>query len=296
MAKLRDLLDKYDQVTQTDIDSGAVRVSQYAGETLTLIAYCNGFDCHSGCCDAYNRGTVCGWCVPAGVSEVEFHVWGGGGGGAGSRGCHGGLPGWSGAYAKKTVTGVSEGDCYLLCAGHGGKCSRCDFQAPARGCDGCCSFVIGTGLTNFCADGGYGGVGCCQCLWQTCCGSGPLGEGWIYFNDYESCCTQYYGADCGAYGIPGFLMHYCCCQDNSCWWKVAVPYPGGLFSKEGGHSMVRMQGNACRNHFAQCAAIGLGSGALQHTPGMGAMSSNTCGDGSCDAMGGGPGMVKVVYR
>ena len=46
-----------------------------------------GYRCHncarqSGCCEQAN-GKCCYWCVPTGVSTVQFEIWSGGGAGAG---------------------------------------------------------------------------------------------------------------------------------------------------------------------------------------------------------------------
>lgn len=290
MASLRSLLDKFDQITNLDIATGAVTPTYWNGEQWTHAAYCGG---ELGCCDVYNRGVVCNWCVPSDVSCITFHVWGAGGGGAGGCCCQQGVPGGSGAYAKKTIT-ATPGDCYNLCAGWNGICC----SNTCQGCRGCMSYVTGNGLTNFCAEGGHGGKTCCFVYWQTCCSGFTCG--YWYMNNCNT--APFYGADEGAVGIPGFAYSYCGCNDASCWWKQAVPYPGGIVNKCGGHVHVRTQGNACTSGHSTClvgSMPGAGGSTLSHTPGTGGLSSTSCGGACCHGtsqMAWGPGLVKIDYR
>lgn len=118
------------------------------------------------CCEPH--GLRCCWIVPDGVRHVTFEVWGGGGGGgSGGRQCNccdTGEPGLGGAYARKSIN-VTPGDYYWVCAGNGGMWDEFTTSGRPLG-NGCCnginggaSYVIGVGLTNFCAEGGRGGRG-----------------------------------------------------------------------------------------------------------------------------------------
>jgi len=105
----------------------------------------------------FNCGATCTWTVPAGVTRARFQLWGAGGG-SGSMFCCGGSPfGATGAYASVIIP-VTAGNSYTICSG----CAFCCF--PQRGISqgrlpGCPSFVTGTGLCNFCANGGQGRMG-----------------------------------------------------------------------------------------------------------------------------------------
>lgn len=127
--------------------------------------------CHQCYFEGYQENCCVAWIVPAGVTCATFEIWGGGGGGAGSCCCMGGPPGGSGAYAKKTIP-VTAATCYQLFLGPATACS-----ATNTGCLGYPSYVIGTGLTNFCAEGGIGGCSYCnpQCCNAMCtCGCNPV--------------------------------------------------------------------------------------------------------------------------
>jgi len=292
MAGLRSLLDKYDQITNTDVDRGDVEPTYWQGCQWTHAAGI----CHSelSCCDAYVGTMLCQWCVPAGTSCITFHIWGAGGGGAGACCCQQGVPGGSGAYAYKSIS-ATPGDTYDLCAGWNGICC----SRTCRGCRGYTSYITGNGLSNFCAEGGYGGKSCCFAYWRFCCTGRTQGY-WYMDNCSER--APYYGADGGACGNAGFAYSYCGCDTNNCWWKQGVPFPGGLTNKEGGHVHVRVQGNACIHDWTTCAAgfgAGTGSGWLSQTPGMGGVTASSCGGGCCHAYSGGAwggGLVKIEYR
>ena len=292
MAGLRSLLDKYDQITQTDFDTGAVEPTYWEGCQWTH----NGGICHEqlGCCDAYLGNVFCNWCVPSGTETVTFHVWGAGGGGAGACCCQQGVPGGSGAYAHKTIT-ATPGDCYILCAGWNGNCC----SRTCRGCRGYSSYVTGNSLSNFCAEGGYGGKSCCFAYWRFCCTGQQYGY-WYMDNCSER--APYYGADGGACGNAGFAYSYCGCDQANCWFRQAVPYPGGIVNKLGGHVHARVQGNACLHQWTSCSAgggTGMGAGHLGGAPGMGGVTASSCGGGCCHAWSGlawGQGLVKIEYR
>jgi hypothetical protein len=309
MAGLRDLFGKFEQVTQSEIDAGEVEVFGYDGQVFTVDTMCHNSDNGPNCCDAYQANRIQFWCAPTGTTKIRFEIWGGGGSGASMRGCHGGTPGGSGAWASATI-GTSaacvsaskafvEGDCFDLCSGWGGQWYCCS----CIGCRGCKSYVTGSGLNNFCADGGFGGYVYCNCYWRQCCISGPSGDGrgvdygWHYMGR-SGCCTPYYGADEGEYGVPGWYTNYCGCgsDQNNCWIKQWVPHSPGISSKGPTHSGMRVQGNACRNEWAHCSVSGTTRGHYNFPRAGGGMSGTTCGDGQCCGQPGGTGMVRVIYK
>jgi hypothetical protein len=116
------------------------------------------FTCNPG------SGICCLWCVPPGVSSVIIELWGGGGGGGSAvvNNCStiGGGGGGS-AYARKTLP-VAAGSCYTICVGAGGQgggsfTTSMRDQACCCGSKGGTTYITGAGLTNFCAEGGFGG-------------------------------------------------------------------------------------------------------------------------------------------
>lgn len=99
----------------------------------------------------FRCGSTCSWTVPAGVTSARFQIWGAGSM-SGAAGCCGGSPfGGTGAYASVIIP-VTAGNTYVLCGGCAFCCHSC-WNQPAN-LNGCPSFVTGSGLTNFCAQGG----------------------------------------------------------------------------------------------------------------------------------------------
>jgi hypothetical protein len=101
------------------------------------------------------------WTVPAGVTCATFEIWGGGGSGSPTCccTCTGGSAGSGGAYSLKTVQ-VTPGSNYTIAAGQGGCGTQQWYNSNACGCCGFTTYVTGTNLTNFCAEGGQGGYWC----------------------------------------------------------------------------------------------------------------------------------------
>lgn len=292
MAGLRDLLGKFESVTATEVAGGSVKISSAKGCVWSMMAYCGGGYDDPGCCDQHNRSAICYWCVPTGTTTMTLSLWGGGGAGASQSGCWQGSPGGAGAFAFKTIE-PTVGNCYEIHAGYGGSAVP-DNNIGTRGC---ASYAIGTGLDNFCADGGFGGLVLECCYYGKCCISGPDGEGYFYMGR-EECCALYYGADGGAPGLPGFWVNYCGCgsDQNNCYVKQAVPYPGGILTIGGGHNLIRLQGNACNQEWSECQLVGFGGQRYRPDPGRGGISATTCAGGSCCGAHGGPGMVRIEYR
>ena len=116
-----------------------------------------------GCSDSGNLGSgvSCSWTVPSGAQQIIIEIWGGGGGGAAGPNCNccsQSSGGGGGAYSRKTLS-VTPGSVYTLCAGGGGQGNVSATAASACGCGGrgSTTYVTGLGLSNFCAEGGWGG-------------------------------------------------------------------------------------------------------------------------------------------
>lgn len=154
------------------------------------------------------------WTVPAGVTCLTFELWGAGG--AGSPvcccTCYGGMPGDGGAYSMKTLS-VTPGTVYTYVVGCGGCGSSSWYQSNACGCRGSDTYITGTGLSNFCAMGGAGGLWCnqtpCNCALQNI---GIVG----------------YGGDLNLPGYNG--RRTVCCFSGSCFLNItgSAPLGGGL--------------------------------------------------------------------
>jgi|LWDU01.1.fsa_nt_gi hypothetical protein len=99
------------------------------GATGCVVVSCANFSCCS--------GNNCNWTVPAGVTEAQFQLWGGGATGHIACCCGGAPQGAHGTYmiVQKQVT---AGHVYCLCAGGAAQQCCCSNAGP---CSGCCSFV-----------------------------------------------------------------------------------------------------------------------------------------------------------
>jgi hypothetical protein len=159
----------------------------------------------------FNCGQCCNWVVPEGVTCARFQIWGAGGGSTISRCCGGSPFGSTGAYASVIIP-VTAGNSYTLCSG----CALC-----CRGCNnnynggdgryaGCQSYVTGTGLCNFCANGGQGRLGTWMAAYGKAGGSQRLST--IAFENAGSCLCQ-----CGTYY----------CFINSCATCGEIPHVAG---------------------------------------------------------------------
>lgn len=196
------------------------------------------------------------------------------------------VPGWT-----------MPGCCYCMQVGYPAGCT-----VDCRGCQGCTTWVQGSGLCNLCAEGGFSGVTCCFTFWgnyptyaSQCCYYGS-----IYMTFNEQSCVCYYGADCGAPGKPGYLWTMCGCG-SSCYWYQYVPFPGGLVNTGGGYMPQRTQGDACFHDWSRCVnPIGYpmeqGTDRTGFLPGQGGMSATSCGNPCCYGYPGGPGMIRITYR
>jgi hypothetical protein len=148
-------------------------------------------------CDAsglWNCGSCCAWTVPAGVTCARFQIWGAGAGTGFSCCCAFTPFGGTGAYAS-VIMPVTAGSVYTLCGGCAFCC--CATAGGTNNVAGCASFVTGTGLTNFCAQGGEGDL-YCQRLTRCAC--------------IDASCT---------------FLGGCICSNNSICWAVSTPGTGG---------------------------------------------------------------------
>lgn len=236
------------------------------------------------------------WCVPPGISTATFHIWGAGGYVSGGTGCGVGVPSSSGAYAYKTVS-VTPGDCYAI---HGGVKRCChgydatwlagDIRDSAHGD----TYVIGTGLTNFCAQSGYhSGYVCCDTLGFA---ASLFDSATPYYGNGDSAGGPnracYYGADDGLRGEKGYLTTNGLGMATSlCNFRFWAPLPGcNVYGKLGGHIQVAA---CCNDVSAQimhrnlgmnmdqgmCIGTGLGSAIPQNweMAGMGSPGYTICG-------------------
>lgn len=282
MANLRSLIGS---VAVEDIKPIAEGCSMYFAPHCTC--YCNSD--YSGNCFLY-------WCAPENVTCMKFEVWGGGGSGAGSCCCMGGTPGGSGAWAYKCLNTTdgdfAAGDCYALYPGPPTCCARC-----CCGILGCKGYITGTGLTNFCADGGNAGQSCCFVHWGAfnCYGNNC---GYYYTNRMCcQCCRCHYGSDGGTPGRPSAIWAQCTC--GSCYWKLLFHYPGGINNTVGGFTTTQQQGNACNSEWSRCTKGGLGWSAGSeaiHMPGTGGPSASACGGGCCYGFPGASGLVRITWN
>lgn len=241
-------------------------------------SYCPTFECIGG------NGNCClNFRVPSGAQSAIFEVWGGGGAGAESCCCMQGVPGSSGAYARKQLE-VNPGDRYCIRVGLATTCSN-----GTTGCRGCYSCICGVDLNEtdyaveLCAEGGYGG--CSRCF---CCG---------FF------CTGNVGA---AYGgdlnIPSVRSCYWMrCYSNTCYNKILHAYPGGLVNRCGGIVMFREVDRSTSNTIAACQAANTltsfgypGQGG--YVPGLPGGTASVCGGACCCGAPGHAGLVVVTYR
>lgn len=161
--------------------------------------------------------TSCSWTVPSGVSSVTFEVWGGGGGGGATAAtcdcCARAMSGGGGGYSMKTIT-VNSGDVYTVCAGNGGCTSSgtgwgSESSYCSAGINGNPSWVTGTGLTNFCASAGQGGIlsganGAFHCYRSCGCNSPLAGMG--YGGDVMECGGMAVQGSTGSNGWRSFTM------------------------------------------------------------------------------------------
>lgn len=247
------------------------------------------------------------WCVPPGMSSATFHLWGGGGtvGGmaAGAIPCGVSPPSGSGAYAKKTIS-VTPGDCYVVHVGGNFCISTCTNPTTLRTATGYPetgkhTYVTGTGLTNFCAEGGSDS---CTCTLTNIAGYFTDSNS-IMWNDSENKPqATYYGADTGVNGLNGYVKWYGGSNANgACNFRWYVPYAPCTYTKLGGHVGVNGCCHWMANHSGTRNQFSAGAGAPSYSgtyaparwlPGSGAAGAANCA--SCQSCGAYPTGGKVA--
>lgn len=290
---LRTLLDRGSTTSLTSGPQPAFLEGDY--ESMSFINRCT--EAHN---TDYGKGCFCPWCLPSGVTFVEMEVWGGGGGGAGSGscGCVFGWPGGSGAYAKRLFTdsevSTAAGTCYCMCTAPSSCCS------PTMECGykGCRSYIVGSGLSNFCADGGE--PGCAQFCMSGCGGNWT---GMCPHPCMPNCACYYDCADAQVTGVPGrhgYLYVNTHNSGNWCAYQSIIPGPPQDGHNDTVYAAVRFCGNTEPSH-DRCKVGGLFNtgfrgGESNHHIGRGANSTRVCGDGCCCGWGGGPGMIRISWK
>lgn len=260
----------------------------------------------------YRCGAVCTWTVPAGVTRVQFQIWGPGSS-TSSNCCCGGAPfGASGAYAMVQMN-VTAGNVYCLCAG----CAYCCYASQTTpGLVGAPSFVCGPGLF-FCADSGAS----CYDQWAqdiraSGYGQGSTGCGVPYFDgcSASSCsgwnfCWDTSADDtviCHAFSrqtwnviCAGTGRCLCCWGLNGVWPHITIGSSGittgtftvapPVFGFECCMCIESATGTTCQG----CnRAPGIGPGPLMCIPGAGGFGGWV--NGGCNACGGDSGRMGMV--
>jgi len=236
-----------------------------------------------------NGGRCCAWTVPAGTTSIKFEVLSGGGPGGSSGGDNDfGVGGSGGNFTTKVLTKSAgqfvAGCVYTICAAGTSDCSCC-CMCGVNCRHGCKSFVIGQGLSNFCAQGGTGGStnwdmvsNCYNCfIGNVQCNVGQYNAGWI--NCY--CNEATFGGDIEFRGTSGSMnAEYSCCADR---FSVAG-IPTGPFKSAHGVSGK----HACTGGAACCSAHSV-------FPAGGGAGHNTASVSGCWGSFGAGGLVKITY-
>ena len=213
----------------------------------------------------WNYGSCCAWTVPAGVTCARFQLWGAGAG-SGYGCCCAYTPfGGTGAYAS-VIMPVTAGDSYTICAGCAHNCNPSAGYSNVNGYQGCPSYVSGTGLTNFCAEGGESSL-CCQIATRCICGL--VQNSWCMFlggricNNNSVCWhDSIQGGGQGGTGSPA------CCFDNmfpmmsSCRTFYGSATNGTIYGIRGSYGSITVNCN--------------GTIRVQHPPIYGFASSSCC--------------------
>ena len=112
------------------------------------------------------------------------------------------------------------------------------------------------------------------------------------------CCSLYYGADGGAYGLPG--AYGLNCTNNRHWNRHYIPYPGGLVNQQGGHIIMAQTSDTTCGYCVQCQAASFvgfaGHVDIGYVPGLGGPSAVTSSSSCCCGTQGWAGAVRVTVR
>ena len=227
---------------------------------------------------------TCNWVVPPDITGVTFEIWGGGGGGA-SGNCEcdcrirtGG--GGGGGYSMVTIP-VTPGSTYAMTMGNGGVASTGDggpntSGGSVRGCNGGTTYITGTGLSNFCAEGGQGG----------CSG--------ITHNCYSCACQADFGGTAygGSINYKGGYAQTGRIGGGSCWSFYSLGGDGaGPGGGAGGRNMAAYSsfsyGDRCNNPLLD--------GTLPGGGGAGHGCGSECQCRSSGSGRGAPGLIKITW-
>lgn len=298
-------------------------VSDWVADLCPLLRtdYTNSFKV----CDTsgyYRCGAQCTWCVPPGVCNVQFQLWGPGGGTSGMCCCGGSPHGPSGAYMMIQMQ-VTPGECYCLCAG----CAYCCYASMTTpGICGSPTFIR-SGNNNFlaCADSGiscmnfwssdiyaaYGGDGSCGIPALDGCSANSCSGGWNFCldsgNDGISIChafasrTSFYlssapsdGRPVTYYGLNGLWPAIVIgdaaanCLHGSC--TLSTP----VFGFEGCVCGSRFTSSDSGESYGGCYYQA--SSGYQQIPSVGGYHTYFCGgENTRDGDSGGMGMICVQW-
>ena len=239
-------------------------------------------------CDttSYKRcGASCTWTVPSGVTCARFQVWGAGTSSGMACCCSYGVPGSTGAYASVIIP-VTAGNSYTLCAG----CAYCCYPSHSGGSqDGCQSYVTGSGLSNFCAQGGQGdgkkmnqeyghcsasasyrsATGNCYHYWQGMCV--------CYCQEFCIPSSLHHGASMLGYPRGNNRFHFPGKRSNKTYYGSATN--GAVYGHNGMYSSFFMGGSAGMRSCVQHASVYGFFGCCDY-PG------STSAEGCCSCKGG----------
>jgi hypothetical protein len=228
---------------------------------------------------------TCNWVVPTGVTGVTFEIWGGGGGGAsGNCECDCRVrtgAGGGGGYSTITIP-VAPGATYAMTMGNGGVASN-GYGGPtnsgagaARGCCGGTTFITGTGLSNFCAEGGKGG---CNDLATNC---------------YSCACQADFGglAYGGSINFKGGFAQMGRIGGNSCWSFFSN---GGDAAGPGGGSGGKNMGSYSSFAYGDRCQNPLMDGMLPGGGGAGHGCGSECACCTVGSGRGAPGLIKITW-
>ena len=164
-----------------------------------------------------NGGCCLLWTVPSGTTTIRFELTGGGGTGSIGACCSNGPSGGAGAFAVRTLCAAAGhftagSTQYTICAGASTDCSCCRQCTGCACCGrrGCRSFVIGSSLSNFCAEGGAWG-------WHQCSGGCYTCTAMRQCDTCLQRCACWRGGDFGIIGPSGARVQnqYCMGSDWS---------------------------------------------------------------------------------
>jgi hypothetical protein len=298
MANLRQLLGKeFDSTVLSTAGTFGSYEKIRDGKVTNMAPYCNMQNCET----SYRGYYMEYFCVPCGTTQMTFEIWGGGGSGGGACCCMQGIPGGSGAYARKTLTypNIQGGWCFHLAVAPPTCCSQC-----CCGIRGCKTYICGKNSeaqtaigSNFCAEGGLPGKTCCYAFWsnQFRCQDRVYWTGCGGYDPGADCACAF-GGDEMVPGRPGFFRTYN--TSTVCWAKAGLSYPARLIDHKGGYMISNHDCDAGLQRRTFCQGTtpwAFNSNCNNTLPGVGAPSAASCGGGCCYGYRGTGGFIKITY-